>query len=1112
MKSMRRLAAWLLCLCLLCGIPLSVDAANDITMQKAEITKVTDSHIVVRVTFSDKIRLWSTLQNRDHNLFCLQSQADAFGCSTTAATPWQMWQHTTAYIGGEEIEGKTYSDVLELTFPYCAHANHKALWFDADGIPQMPTGAYLYLADNGKNPDGSEYLSADLITGVGGARVRRTDTGNDFNIMRMPTVDSIERPLTLYKAAVVAANESEFVVEAVFSEPVHLFKTGGIWVVSKTQQLGDNQEANCQNWQFQSIEYVGSDTEYSSVLRLTYTYCPNHKDLWIDENGAYQVPDTEEFANGAYLFLNDFGGGHVKGSGFMSTSVICGENGKPVAQTQTENTNAANEYAELYAKLDNEIPVELKSAAVTDISSTGVTVKATFSAPVRLIQRQYSKFCLVPTSAGGGCSASNWQMWVHTDVNYLNPKQNAAGEDYSTELSMTFSYCTCDNAAAHKALWVNEDGSFSMPESVWLYLDDSAQAVAADSGYLSKDLIRGIDGQPVARMSSGKTSSNTITSRVHVQAIDDRNGTGGVDIGEPFEADESTTYSFMNADTGREIAVNGVSEFRLAGQGHNKYTIRSGESYLDLTGSAPALSPNEIVYIIRPAANDRYQIISGTSSIIDTDGGTDAAVTLGKTAESNSIIASGWYLTKAGAEKPLRILPLGDSITYGIGDTAPQMGWRDNLSQDLSGKLDRYVFVGSQVTKVTTLDQTELARHEGNPGWTIKDRASANEIGVTVNGIYDLAAGLVSKYAPDITLLMIGTNDLYHSAYADENKTVEQDDIDGMLDAYEDLIAALTHADDRQTIFCSTITPTTSGTIKGQETLFNARFPAFIQKMAQTYPVVLNDNYGALMDENLADYLTDGTHLTEAGNVLLSQAYADSIASIYNTDGTKKSIAVRLDGAQGVVYLNADATVDGMLTVPAGAVLDLNGHTLWADSVTVFGAVMDSTQGEGLIAGTAEELRFRDHTATNNGVMPLYDSQAQGYRLFDLTIKHATKTVDGTVKFGTALVLGGDEFNTKAYTLLQDPTNANVSLTFELSIDGGEVIYYDVIADVLTDYADRLLADPSKLHSTAIVLTVYGVEKMTDGMTLSCSPVLRSGTPVQAVGSTKEYVHSADFI
>jgi len=1115
-RSMRRLAAWLLCLCLLCGIPLSVDAANDITMQKAEITKVTDSHIVVRVTFSDKIRLWSTLQNRDHNLFCLQSQADAFGCSTTANTPWQMWQHTTAYINGETIDDKVYSDVLELTFPYCAHANHKALWFDADGIPQMPTGAYLYLADNGKNPDGSEYLSADLITGVGGARVRRTDTGNNFNITRMPTVNSIEHPLTLYKAAVVAADENGYTVEATFSAPVHLNKD--FWVMSSPIQDGCS-ETLCQCWKVLGVDYV-DDTDndgYASVVRISFDYCMNatyradHRALWLDENGNYKVPDSGIFADGAYLFMSDLGGNHVKGSGMMSTSAISGLDGAAVVATNIENKGADNEYGELYATLVNEIPIEMTKAAVTDISSTGVTVKATFSAPVRLIQRQYSKFCLVPTSAGGGCSASNWQMWVHTDVNYLNPKQNAAGEDYSTELSMTFSYCTCANAAAHKALWVNEDGSFSMPESVWLYLDDSAQAVAADSGYLSKDLIRGIDGQPIARMSHGTTSKNTITSRVHMQAIDDRNGTGGVEIGEPFEADESTTYSFMNADTGREIAVNGVSEFRLAGQGHNKYTIRSGESYLDLTGSAPALSPNEIVYIIRPAAHERYQIISSTSSIIDTDGGTDGAVTLGKTAESNPIIASGWYLTKAGENKPLRILPFGDSITYGIGDDT-KWGWRDNLSKDLATKLERYVFVGSQTNGITTtLAQAELARHEGNPGWTIQDLPTANN-GSRVEGIYDLADGLVAKYAPDITLMMIGTNNLYWAARNDAEKKVEAEDIEQMLADYEQLIAALTFANDRQTIFCSTITPTTSGTIQGQETLFNAQFPAFIQKMAQTYPVVLNDNYGALMDENLADCLTDGTHLTEAGNVLLSQAYADSIASIYNTDGTKKSIAVRLDGAQGVVYLNADATVDGALTVPAGAVLDLNGHTLWADSVTVFGAVMDSTQGEGLIAGTAEELRFRDHTATNNGVMPLYDSQAQGYRLFDLTIKHATKTVDGVVKFGTALALGGDEFNATAYTLLKDSANANVILTFELSIDGGEVIYYDVNADVLTDYADRLLADHSKLHSTAIVLTVYGVEKMTDGMTLSCSPVLRSGTLVQTVGSTKEYVHSADFI
>lgn len=1126
MSFVKRIAALTLCLCMLCSLPISVHAADTVTLDDAVVIAIDDNGVTVRVVFSAPVKF------KSGNVFTLMTGNASAGCS---ATNQQMWKHTTT--GVDEDEG--FATTYDLNFPYCPSAtcqyktNHKAWWGvgdDENGYKLPDNGIYLYMNDFAATDKdtNSLYLSEQIIVGVNGERLERTAVEasppcNKFYV-KLTTYqpDTSNLPITLNKAAVVAADENGFIVEATFSEPVHLNKN--FWVMSTPHQASCG-DGICQCATVLGVDYVGDTqgTGYSDTLHIYFDYCQTpaykeaHRALWLDEDGNYKVPDSDVFANGAYLFVNDFGANHVKGSGLMSTSVISGLNNKAVAATNEELKGASNEYGELYIKLKDEIPVKLTGASVVDVTADGVTVKATFSAPVRVTYRQANAFCLVATSAGGGCNPNNddqWQMWTHSNIIYCNPILNANGEECSKELMMTFDYCNdrsagtnCTNAN-HAGKWFNGE-EYVVPEA-WLYLDDSPKKVAVDTGYMSKDVIVGINGAPVERMAV--SGSSPYTSKIYAQAIDDRDGTGGVDIGDPFIADETTTYSFMNADTGRELAVNGNTEFKLVGQGSNKYAIMVGDAYLDLTGTAPALSVEERIYIIRPCAYDRYQILYNAKSVTDTDDGTDNTVTLGMVNEANPIIASGWYLTKAGESKPLRILPLGDSITFGIGDAVPQKGWRDNLSAQLDTQLDRYVFVGSQVSEVTTLDQAVLLRHEGNPGWTIKDRPSANEPGVTVNGIYKLAEGLVNKYAPDITLMMIGTNDLYHNAFADANKKIEQEDIDNMLADYEDLIQALTHGDERQTVFCSTITPTTSGTIKGQETLFNAAFPAFIQKMAQTYPVVLNDNYAALAGDNVADYLTDGTHLTEAGNVLIAQTYADSIARIYNSDGTKKTVQDLMDaaGESGTVYLNADAVVDGELTVPAGVTLDLNGWSVAAESMVAYGRILDSSNGEGAIVADKGTVLL----TANGNVMALYDTQDGCYRLYTCEAKHKSQVQETRVRFGLALVLGGETFNEKAYKLLSDPINADCEIVFAFTYDNGTdqtELRLPLSGDILNRYYQTLKKNAAVFDTYYVIANVNGINTMSEGATLTCEPVFSADACADVIAAVPQtYTHTVN--
>ncbi|WP_285474480.1 SGNH/GDSL hydrolase family protein [Actinoplanes sp. NBRC 101535] len=90
---------------------------------------------------------------------------------------------------------------------------------------------------------------------------------------------------------------------------------------------------------------------------------------------------------------------------------------------------------------------------------------------------------------------------------------------------------------------------------------------------------------------------------------------------------------------------------------------------------------------------------------------------------------------------PLRIMPLGDSITSGVGDPARD-GYRRDLQQRFAAAGQPVDFVGSQ-TDGFAADRN----HEGHGGWTIDQLAVQ-------------ADTWLATYRPDVILLHMGTNDI----------------------------------------------------------------------------------------------------------------------------------------------------------------------------------------------------------------------------------------------------------------------------------------------------------------------------------------------------------------
>lgn len=173
----------------------------------------------------------------------------------------------------------------------------------------------------------------------------------------------------------------------------------------------------------------------------------------------------------------------------------------------------------------------------------------------------------------------------------------------------------------------------------------------------------------------------------------------------------------------------------------------------------------------------------------------------------------------------VKILPLGDSITFGCGSdaappnwyaccTAESGGYRAPLWAALNGSAINasILMVGTESNGPSWMPQEQRA-HEGHPGWTISR-----------------IKGLESKWvalAPDVVLLMAGTNDV------GQNHTAAQIQAD-MKDLLTTLRATLPVAKIYVTSllnFYSSLDPGLPQAVQ----IYNAALPALVSAIGATF-------------------------------------------------------------------------------------------------------------------------------------------------------------------------------------------------------------------------------------------------------------------------------------
>jgi len=199
-----------------------------------------------------------------------------------------------------------------------------------------------------------------------------------------------------------------------------------------------------------------------------------------------------------------------------------------------------------------------------------------------------------------------------------------------------------------------------------------------------------------------------------------------------------------------------------------------------------------------------------------------------------------------GNRYAVRVMPLGDSITYGQGSPT-ESGYRKPLWDMVAERQTRYTvrFVGSQSN-----GDLPQPRNEGHPGYTIDQIRS---------GLDDWLAAA----SPDVVLLHIGINDLNH-----------QVDVTHAPDRLAALIDQIYADRPGVSVVLMGLIPTTEG-LRSQTAAYNERAAALQRTEQERGRAFWYVAPPALTSAEMADAL----HPNDAGYQRLAQAFFPALST-----------------------------------------------------------------------------------------------------------------------------------------------------------------------------------------------------------------------------------------
>lgn len=206
-------------------------------------------------------------------------------------------------------------------------------------------------------------------------------------------------------------------------------------------------------------------------------------------------------------------------------------------------------------------------------------------------------------------------------------------------------------------------------------------------------------------------------------------------------------------------------------------------------------------------------------------------------------------------KKLVKIMPIGDSITYGVIDSNSNTesgGYRTYLWDMLTADKDKFDFVGSQSNGPNSIDRD----HEGYRGQKIRNIANST-------------LDRISKTQPDVVLLLAGSNDINQDS-----------DLANAPKRLSEFVDQIIKAAPNVTVLVGTLPPSTkSANNPAQIQAFNTAIRGIFEQKANHKKVKLVDLYSHLSNQDLSDQI----HLTAKGYKKMAQAWYETLTGVLNS-------------------------------------------------------------------------------------------------------------------------------------------------------------------------------------------------------------------------------------
>ncbi|GAA3808834.1 SGNH/GDSL hydrolase family protein [Streptomyces coacervatus] len=193
----------------------------------------------------------------------------------------------------------------------------------------------------------------------------------------------------------------------------------------------------------------------------------------------------------------------------------------------------------------------------------------------------------------------------------------------------------------------------------------------------------------------------------------------------------------------------------------------------------------------------------------------------------------------AASNTPLRVMPLGDSITWGVGSSTGN-GYRGPLWNELAADGHPLDFVGT-----------------GRNG-SMSDPDNEGHSGYRIGQIATLADASLTRYRPNVVTLHIGTNDLNESYQ-----------VSTATDRLRSLVDQVTAAAPDATVLVASLVVSTSGSEEQYRAAYNQAIPQIVRDEQAGGKHVAYVDMSSLTTADLADNL----HPNDSGYQKMAEAF-----------------------------------------------------------------------------------------------------------------------------------------------------------------------------------------------------------------------------------------------